>query len=75
MGLVGGQGVQLKCTRICEAVVFALCERMSAEHFASLAGISCPVTVGAGYGGFGGKEMAGRSEITAMQLGNGRLDR
>ena len=48
---------------------------MSAEHFNSLADIACPVTVGAGYGGFGGKEMAGRSEIAAKQLGNGRLDR
>lgn len=70
-----GQGVELKCSRTSEAIVFALGERMAAEDFHALANITCPVVVGAGVDGFGGPEMAGRSEIVARQLGNGRLER
>lgn len=71
----GGRSVELKCSRQCEALVFALVERMAAGYFDALADIRCPVVVGAGAGTFGGAGMADRSEKVAAQLGNGRLER
>lgn len=67
--------MELKCSKMCEALVYCLIERMSAVHWEALPSIACPATVGAGPGDFGGKEVADRSVLVAKQLGNGKFER
>ena len=70
-----GGGVELKCSKTCEALVYCLIERMSVVHWEGLPSITCPATVGAGPGHFGGIEVSERSPLVAKQLGNGRFER